>query len=214
MARTSRTRPGRRPLILVFGESRNDVDSIAELVRAMNPSFDVAVRMRPPSLTRDAGARSVRTWSTTLEQLITVGRSQGLDIRAVVVHRDADGPDAEGAQEALLARQLASLRRAPVVPVPAVPVETIEAWWFLFPDAVESVNPVAWKGVMPRHRRDVETISKPKVELMRLTRRGPGRLEYSEGDSLAIARRIVSSRAEPVGRASSYQRFRAAVAGL
>jgi hypothetical protein len=66
------------------------------------------------------------------------GREQ---VRAVVVHRDADGPDRRGKVEAALYGQL-----APVDGKPVVPVQMIEAWWFPFPDAVEAIRPKAWGG--------------------------------------------------------------------
>lgn len=120
---------------------------------------------------------------------------------AVVVHRDADGPDSTGARHKQLAEQI-----RPIDGLPVVPVQTIEAWWFLFPDAVEAVRPSAWRGRMPLTGRDVERIDEPKNELCRVTRtrRAP---EYSEADSPAIAAHIRRLGLPPMVECASYVRF-------
>lgn len=189
-----------RRLVLVFGEIKNDADSIKELVVHCNPALGgrVLARPKPASLVKGAGRDAIGRWIDQIGDVIAVEKRRGRQIGAVLVHRDADGPDAEGRVEEDLGRQL-----LPVRGVPVVPVQMIEAWWFLFPDATESIKPLAWRGVLPRAARDVETITNPKKELERLTRPHA----YVEADSPAIAIAVRETGASALGRSASYSRF-------
>jgi hypothetical protein len=192
-----------RGAVLVFGESRNDSDAVAELVLAANPRLAGRVRAlpRPTSLTRSAGAHPVRRWVSEIARAVRAHEAAKGPVAAVLVHRDADGPDPDETVAAALRGQLVSVGGHPVVPVHA-----IEAWWFLFPDAVEAVRPVTWRGCMPRRHRDVERIDRPKDDLMNRTgaRGGTG---YTEADSPAIARKIREQARMPQGSSASYQRL-------
>jgi hypothetical protein len=194
------TRP---PVVLVFGESINDSASIAELIVAANPALSGLVRAlpRPVSLTRQAKDAPVKRWTEDVGRIVRGTEAAGTSVRAVVVHRDGDGPDPAGTVEKTLASQLAHLSGQP-----AVPVQAMEAWWFLFPDAVEAVRPRAWQGRLPRRPRDVETIHQPKVELQRLTRWGKA-AEYAEADSRVIAKYIRLHSPPQYGSSASFQRF-------
>ena len=110
-------------------------------------------------------------------------------------------PDPDATVAAALTGQLAVFGGHPVVPV-----QTIEAWWFLFPDAVEAVRPGTWRGCMPRHPRDVEQIDRPKHEL--IAKAGiRAATAYSEADSPAIARNIREQGKAPHGSSASYRRL-------
>jgi hypothetical protein len=124
----------------------------------------------------------------------------GQPVAAVVVHRDADGPNPSGSVEANLRRQLRG-----VADEGTVPVEAMEAWWLLFPDAAESVRPRAWRARLPRKVRDVERVSDPKAELKRKTR--PSKHEYAESDLPLIAAAIATGRHPAVGHSASYDRL-------
>lgn len=193
---------------LVFGESKNDVDSLCDLVLHINPALSgrVQARRNPPSLTRGAGPAAVRSWVDRLKDVVAAEERKGNAVAAVLVHRDADMPDAGGTVAAGLRRDLQTVPAEPVVPV-----QMIESWWYLFPDAVEAVKPIAWKGVMPRTAQDVELISHPKKDLQRRTR-GPH--AYGEGDCPAIASKVRELALNPIGRSASYQRFVHLVKGL
>lgn len=190
-----------RGTVLVFGESRNDSDAVAELVAAANPRLAGRIRAlpRPTSLTRSAGAHPVRRWVDELARAVRAHEAARGPVAAVLVHRDADGADPDGTVSAALKDQLASLGGHPVVPV-----HTIEAWWFLFPDAVEAVRPATWRGCMPRRPRDVERIDRPKSELMNRTG-SRGATAYSEADSPAIARKIREQGKGPQGTSASFR---------
>jgi hypothetical protein len=129
-------------------------------------------------------------------------------VAAVLVHRDADGPD----PDAKVATSLEEALR-PVDGHAAVAVQEIEAWWLLFPDAVEAVRPVAWKGRLPRSERDVETVERPKELLRRLTGKDR-KAEYSEADSALIAKNIREMRPRRFGQSASFDRLAAVSAAL
>lgn len=193
----------RSPAVLVFGESRNDSESVRRLLVGLEPGLDgfLQVTLRPTSLTRDAGPTATTSWVQKLQGAVAV--AQHLQpVAAVVVHRDADGLDPHGRQFRQLTDALQPCHRETHI---VLPVQMTEAWWFLFPDAVEAVRPQAWRKVMPRVPRDVELIAKPKAELRRLTKR-TGTI-YSEADSPAIAEEVARQRLSPLGSSVSYDRL-------
>ena len=207
---TRRHQPGRAAVVLVFGESRNDRLAIVRLIEALCPELAGRVRERPHpvSLNRSASPRSVSGWTGRIADAVS---SHAQPVVCVFVHRDADGPDPGGQ----LHRQTeAALRHAGITGAHAVvPVEEIEAWWMLFPDATEQLRR-SWRGTLQRANRDWDTIRDPKEELKRLTRRGDRRHPYSEADSPSVARHVAAAIADgttTVGRSRSYERFAAAV---
>lgn len=139
------------PVVLVFGESLNDAAVVKELLLAANSALAHRVRAapRPVSLSRTAGEGKVRNWVREIGGVIAATEATGQRVAAVLVHRDADGPDPDARVEASLAAQLRPLQRA----YPVVPIQMIEAWWFLLPDAVESVRPQAWRVCRVRFAR-------------------------------------------------------------
>ncbi|MGH3834663.1 MAG: hypothetical protein ACRDSF_03005 [Pseudonocardiaceae bacterium] len=200
---TSSFRPNKKGAVLVFGESVNDSQSILHLLIGANVSLAGRVRSvrRPVSLTRDAKPNTVRDWVNELRRTVRAFEAVNGRVAAVVVHRDADGHDPNGAVAADLARQLTALDGHPVVPVQA-----IEAWWFLFPDAVEAVRPRTWKGKLPRQPRNVELINRPKKALQQATQ-GRGTPEYAESDSPIIAAYIREKSLIPLCPCRSYDRM-------
>lgn len=196
---TGRTRP---PVVLVFGESINDSTSIACLLVAANPALAGRVRARPwPTSLREAKHPAVRSWVADLGRAVRATEATGDRAAGIVVHRDADGPDRTGSVAADLTRQLAALGGKA-----AVPVQAIEAWWFLFPDAVEAVRPRAWRRRLPRRKQDVELIERPKEALQRATRTRNGP-EYAESDSPVIAEYIRRHSLQPLHHCASYSRL-------
>jgi hypothetical protein len=146
-----------------------------------------------------------------MERISRAVASHGEDVICVFVHRDADGPDPGGQ----LQRATETALRAASIPGAhaVVPVEEIEAWWMLFPDATEQLRR-AWRGTLQRANRDWDTIRDPKEELKRRTRRGDRRHPYTEADSPSVARHVAAAIADgttTVGRSRSYERFAAAV---
>jgi len=76
----------------------------------------------------------------------------------------------------------------------------------LFPDAVEAVRPHAWKGKLPRQRRDVELIDQPKKVLQQATK-GRHAPEYAAPDSPTIAAYIRQRSLIPLCPCKSYDRM-------
>lgn len=202
-------RSRRKPVVLVFGESINDAQSVAALIQGMRPDLQgrVRARARPTSLTREAGPAAIRSWVSDLRTAVTATTAGGQPVAAVVVHRDADRPDPTGAVEVMLRRQLAGIA-AEV----AVPVEAMESWWLLFPTAAESVRPYAWKDRLPRTARNVDHVRDPKSELRRATR-SSGK-EYTEADSPAIAFAVAGGCHPAVGTSPSWDRLGASARRL
>ncbi|MGH3913946.1 MAG: hypothetical protein ACRDTC_11150 [Pseudonocardiaceae bacterium] len=200
---TSSARQNKQAAVLVFGESVNDSQSIMHLLIGANASLTGRVRSlrRSVSLTREAKPDAVRDWVDELRRTIQAFEAANGPVAAIVVHRDADGHDPHGAVATDLARQLTGIGGQAVVPVQA-----IEAWWFLFPDAVEAVRPRAWKGKLPRQPRNVELIDQPKKALQQATkdRRAP---ENAESDSPTIAAYIGEKSLIPLCPCKSYSRM-------
>ena len=199
----------RQPVVLVFGESRNDVDCLRELLVALQPRLEgrVQTRLRPPSLTRSAGSHAVRTW---LDRVHGVVAASVDPVLGILVHQDADGSDPTGQVYRRLKSDLAGLS---VQAEAAVPVQAIEAWWLLHPAAVLALRPAAWsKVVLPKG--DVELIADPKRVLQQQTRRASARHEYSEADSLGIAARIRADGMRPAQSCPSWHRLEASAATL
>lgn len=207
-----RARPGSEPpVVLVFGENLNDARAIARLVEALCPALRGRVRPRPKpiSLQRDASLGRVREWIAEISAVVSADRAQVL---CVLVHRDTDGPDPTGALEA---ETNSELGRAGITHAHAVvPVEEIEAWWLLFPSATEQVRS-SWRGTLQARPGNVDSISGPKEELIRRTRRGNPKHCYSEADSPEVSQRVaahIEDGGQPAGVSGSFNRFRHAVA--
>lgn len=200
----------RRSIVLVFGENLHDSQSIAHLLVGLEPSLEgrIEARPRPVSLQRTAGVVATRAWLANVAKAVEATAAAGQPVSAVLVHRDADGPDPTGAVHRALAADLSAVR----VGHPVVPVQAIEAWWLLHPAAVESVRPLAWRGALRDVPADVEGIKNPKKELVRRTR--SSRRSYSEADSVAIAKAIRRIGCAPNNRCASFDRLRDLAATL
>ena len=213
MARSGRSRPHSSPsIVLVFAESLNDARALRSLIEALCPSLRNRVREqpRPPSLHRSAGRQPVRHWLDRVGAVVERA-SMRAPVTCVFVHRDSDGPDPQGR---LAASTEGSMRRAGIENGHAVvPVQEIESWWLMFPQATASFRN-AWSGTLPVSQRDVDRISGPKEELIRSTSRNNRRKAYSEADSPEIARlvaRAIESGEAPTGSSASFDRFKASV---
>ncbi len=196
----------------IFGESVNDVKSLHYLLLYANPALAGKVVEHPSvsTISSDASPEKVKSWIWEMRNKIETAAFRAPPL-GVLVHRDADQADPRGQLHQLLTQQLqdfADLTRVGAV----VPVQELEAWWFLFPAAVEAVNPGAWAGIMPRIARDVEMINDPKNELKRCSsskNRQSGRIKkYQERDSPAIAQKIRLLNVEPLGTSKSFDLFR------
>ncbi len=213
MARSGRSRRQSNPsIVLVFAESLNDARALRSLIEALCPSLRDRVREqpRPPSLHRSAGRQPVTRWLDGVSDVVKVV-SMRASVACVFIHRDSDGPDLPGR---LAASTEAAMRQAGIENGHAVvPVQEIESWWLMFPQATEGFR-TAWSGTLPVSQRDVDRTSAPKEELTRRTSRNSRKKGYSEADSPEIARLVASaieSGQAPTGSSRSFDRFRRSV---
>lgn len=205
----SSKRPSRPAVILAFGEDLHDSDSIRHLVKYFRSDLPrVVSRPKPVSLSGSPGTEAVAKWMKDLTNAVDATEAGGQPVHAVLLHVDSDGADPTGSRAKELALALKDVPKAH----PVVPVQCTEAWWFLFPNQVESVRPIAWKDRLPRGARDVEMISNPKAELRRLTRKSGS--EYAESDSPRIAEKIADAKASMTGSSKSFNRFGEVVRAL
>lgn len=140
-------------------------------------------------------------------------------MHAILVHRDADYLDSEHQEEQRLREQLRE-HLASYVPTerlhPIVPVQELESWWLLFPDAIRAVKPEAWRE-LKSPEGDTAKVTNPKEKLQEATRKATrtrgkrsGDHEYRESDSPEIARQIVEilrRGGTASGRNASWDRF-------
>jgi hypothetical protein len=107
------------------------------------------------------------------------------DVKVVVAHQDCDA--VEPAHEGLADAIKAELEAAGVPNVIAVaPAWEMEAWWFLWPDAVAAVNS-RWRRLSRRGNHGM--IQNVKEELRR-DLRNQGVRDYEESDSPKIAAQV------------------------
>lgn len=201
--------PGRKPVILVFGEDDNDREALKHLLHALRSDAPrIEKRAHPPVLVK--GREAARARKNVANIAAQVARdSRRFDVRLVVAHEDADA--VEPAHEDLAAAIEARLSAAGVsAVVAAVPAFEMEAWWFLWPDCVLAVNS-RWRRPA-RTGRNVGRIPNAKEELRRTLRskhQGKPTRDYEESDAPKIARvvreRDVVDRRDAVSR--SFERF-------
>lgn len=201
--------------VVVFGENTNDSEAIKELLLALCPQLgrgDVRVIREPPTLQRSAHTRTLATWVDRASQALRAASVKLGDASCILIHTDADQHD-DGSFEA---ERTGQFRKAGFAQAHAVvPIEAIESWWLLHPRATESVVP-SWAGALRKAPGDVDRIADPKAELIRRTRSKQPRRPYSENDSPAIARAIVTGghlEKMAAGTSPSFGRFVAVARG-
>lgn len=182
-------RGGQHAVVVILGEDDHDRKSIQALVAALRPEIPRALLKplrKPMALVRNVPAQRLPGQAAKVAALLRAVDVK-TPIRAVLMHEDAD--EVEPAHEALIGKIEASYRslRWPVLAV--VPAWEIEAWWFLFPDAVQAVRRT-WRRPDQYAGRDVGRIRNAKEELKRAVTPPGARASfqtYSEADSVTIA---------------------------
>lgn len=176
--------------ILIFGEDDNDISAVRELILALRPEHrHVKKRRSPPVLVKGLDNARARK---NLEAIAAVVKAeQRLGQRcAVVAHRDCDA--VEPAHETLAKRIEDGLTREGIDQVVAtVAAWEIEAWWFLWPDAVAAVNG-KWRRLKPPQLQ-VGMIPDAKEALRKALRphaKGKRPPDYKESDSPKIASKV------------------------
>lgn len=198
----------------MFGESDNDRAALVELFRALRPdltSVSVETRREPLILMKGASRPSTRRKTTNRIAALVRAELVSRPVAAVIAHEDCDA--IEPAHEVLATMIESGLAAAGVPnPIAATPAWDIEAWWMLFPQALQMARP-CWATV-DYDGRHVGEIEHTKEVLRRGLRPVAAQArarcpDYAESDSIAIARNIRarSLHAQPRGISGSFQRF-------
>lgn len=200
----------KRPSILIFGESPNDTGALRHLIKRAAPGIDERFTLKtmrePISLNKKANPSAQGKWMRGLRDVVTAAQRKGDTVHAIVVHRDSDGHDASAPGE--LQDQLAE-HFSMIIPVAAVAVQELEAWFLLFPSAFPRVHSTAWRDVT-WVSSDTSRINNAKQELMaRTCKQSAGNTpkRYAEADSTAIAEAIAQHQVPQVGQNFSWDRF-------
>lgn len=186
----------RRKVALVFGEDDNDRSAIIELIRAIAPGTTIRFekRAKPPVLLRRTETPATRR--SALDAMLKLIRAARVadDVVAIIAHRDCD--DVEPAHNVVISEIKKELTAAGVQhAVVAAPAFEMEAWWLLFPEAVNATCG-CWTKLGPPTRH-VGMIHNAKEHLTRALRPKSAALqkscpEYCESDSIDIASNIRS----------------------
>ena len=200
MARSSQgkvkaTRAGRQSakkpkVILVFGESINDVKSVASLVRALRADLKV-VPLRSPSVLIHERSGNRQNIAKNAEQIrqAALAASVEYDVRALVLHKDCDA--VEPAHIALAAEIEGKFVGTEFKCIAATPAWEIESWWYLWPQAVSSYRST-WAG-LGRAGTNIGLVRDSKEVITRELRpKGARTRDYVESDSMGIAEKVLS----------------------
>ena len=205
----------RSPLILVFGEDENDRKSIRELIEALRPDLagKVQLRREPLVLIKNARPEDVPERARRIADTVDIDRATH-DVACIFAHEDCD--DVEPKHEAVCMKIEAALAKAGCAAHAVVPAWELEAWWFMWPEAVQAVRPKSWRAPDDHLGKRVGLIKDAKEELRR--RVVPKDLKpekrksfprYEESDSPAIARQVREKKLarSPGAKSDSYSRF-------
>jgi len=214
-----------RSSILAFGEETSDTRALAEIARSLRPDLPhIECRKKPIILGKNAHTKKRRSAAEEIVALIAASTARGCQVNAVILHRDLDNTERDetvtsfskdGSGE--LAEIISADMRAAcasggisVKIIAAVPAYEIEAWWFLWPEAVAKHRP-GWDKLQDRTGQRVDMIVDAKKSLQRALRRPDNKKipEYSESDGLHIVRHAVKLGIlkAPKGVAVSYMRY-------
>lgn len=201
-----------QPRVLVFGEGDSDREAIRELIVALCAAADgrVEKRMKPLLLVKNASAPNLSVRAQKLAATVRADQAARGPVACVFVHEDADDLAPTDERRAAAMREATLAAGLEVCPV--VPAWELEAWWFLFPDAVASAFP-SWSRLPSKPQRQVDRIRNAKEAFRNATTPRRARRRYTESDGIDIARAVrqLDLANRPVGRADAYDRFRQCV---
>ena len=180
-------------LFLVYGEDGFDREALCNLIHAIiGNRSDVQVMpvKRPIILRRDAS--SAKRLSMTAEiagfEMAFRGRARKI---CVVAHRDCDACEPAHIQEQQDLEVQLKLHDVKY-PIAATPAWEMEAWWYLFPAALEKTRK-CWSKIAIGSK-NVGMIVNAKEALRRdLRPKGKGASkcrDYTEGDAVLISRNV------------------------
>jgi hypothetical protein len=205
----------RPPLVLVFGEDENDRASLRELIEALREDLagKVQTRREPLVLIKNAKPEDVPDRAKRIADTVDISRATH-DIVCVFAHEDQD--DFEPKHEETCKKIEEALERAGCPAHAVVPAWELEAWWFMWPSAVQAVRPKSWRAPDDYLGKEVGKIKDAKEELKKRVvpkdlkpEKRKGFQTYQESDSPSIARQVRDKRLarQPGARSASYARF-------
>lgn len=171
--------------VLIFGESDNDQEALRHLMRALRPDLPkVEKRRRPLVLVRGRRQADANENVTKIADVVRA-ESARHEVKLVVAHQDCD--NIEPAHEPLAIQIEGAFDRLGISSIAAAPAFEIEAWWYLWPEAVMKVNR-NWRHPN-RKGQEVGKLQDVKERLRKELRpRTGGRTrDYCESDSPKIA---------------------------
>ena len=206
----------KRPsLVLLFGEDENDTKSIRELIEGLRPEFASKVqhRRQPLVLIKNARPEDVPERAQRIADAVDIERATH-DVACVFAHEDCD--EVEPKHLAVCAKIEAALAKAGCPAHAVVPAWELEAWWFMWPDAVQAVRPKSWRAPDDHLGKRVGLIKDAKEELRRKVvpkdlkpEKRKSFPHYQESDSPTIARQVREKKLarKPGAKSDSYSRF-------
>ena len=171
--------------VLLFGESDNDQEALRHLMRALRPDLPkVEKRRRPLVLVRGRRQADANENVTKIADVVRA-ESARHDVKLVIAHQDCD--DVEPAHELLASQIEEAFAKLGINSIAAAPAFEIEAWWYLWPEAVMKVNR-NWRHPN-RSGQEVGKLEDVKERLRRelRPRTGARTRDYYESDSPKIA---------------------------
>jgi len=192
---------------LVFAENKNDADSLAVLAKAIRPGVPpIAHRRRPLVLIKDRKAAEVKKNAKVIAGIVKA-ESVRANVKFVIAHQDCDAvephePVADKIKAAITSEGIENV-------IPAAPAWEIEAWWYLWPDAVAGVNS-KWRRLTRRANHGLIINAK---ESLRRDLRNQGAADYVESDSIKIANKVfeLGIVRRKTGSAPSFDSFQAEI---
>lgn len=178
-------RPEQRPVVLVYGESDNDRRALLALALALCPEtpFDVQARRAPLVLMRDADQARLKKRGAELNAAV---RRESAPVAAVIAHEDCDA--VEPAHVDLIEKIAGQVSASGVPCVVAAPAFEMEAWLYLWPEAVAAVNS-KWRRLS--RTGAVGLLVNAKETLTRDLRPANARTpDYSESDCPRVANKV------------------------
>lgn len=214
MKKPSAKGKSRKPsIVLVFGEDDHDRECIKILLEGLRPDLTrrVQKRRQPLVLIKNANPADVPDRAQRIANVVEAER-ETVEVASVFAHEDCD--KVEPAHE-VVARKIEDALRATGCDAHAVaPAWEMEAWWFLWPEAVKAANP-SWRAPDDHVGENVGMIRNAKEEFQRRVvppKAKAGRsgfVGYRESDAPRIAAKVVEMGLLDVKQAisNSYDRF-------
>jgi hypothetical protein len=195
-------------IVLVFGEDDHDRECIKLLLEGLRPDLArrVQKRKQPLVLIKNAHPADVPDRAQRIAYAVEAERDP---VACVFAHEDCD--EVEPAHERVAAKIEAALRGVGLDAHAVAPAWEMEAWWFLWPEAVKAAFP-SWRAPNDHAGRNVGMIRNAKEELQRRVTPANARrgfIGYRESDAPAIATKVVALGLlrTPKAISNSYARF-------